>query len=95
MGTDLIAIALERLNNTVDDIKDTVSDIRVTQATLVESVKHLQQDKLRMENDIHVVETSITDIKDIPKNTFITFSKGILTALGATSAGWFIAKGAY
>ena len=95
MGTDLIAIALERLNNTVDDIKDTVSDIRVTQATLVESVKQLQQDKSRMENDIHEVETSITDIKDIPKNTFITFSKGILTALGATSAGWFMAKGVH
>lgn len=92
MAPDLIVMALERLSNTVEDIKNTVSDIRVTQATLVEAVEHLKQEKTRMENDIHVVEGSITEIKDIPKNTFISFSKGILTALGASSAGWFLAR---
>lgn len=93
MSTDLIAVGLERLADKLDHVSNTVSDIRVTQATLVETVENLKQEKTRMENNIHVVEGSITEIKDLPKNTFISFSKGILTALGASSAGWFLAKG--
>ena len=92
MAPDLIIMALDRLSNTVEDIKNTVSDIKVTQAVLIGTIEQLKQDRSRMENELHGVETSITDIKDMPKKTFITFSKGILTALGTASAGWFIAK---
>lgn len=128
MSTDSIAIALERMNNSIDDIKDTVSDIRVTQASLVESVKYLQRDKDRMEEDIkHIMEDhnatgspvlisfkrtfeqhkevvtddikklkdDVKDIKDIPKNTLVTFLKGSLAAIGSLTAGWLIAKGTH
>lgn len=88
MSTDLIAIGLERLANKLDDMSKDVSDIRVKQAELIESVKHLKEDKERLEG-------SVKEIRDIPKNTLVSFTKGIVTSLGAATAGWFIARGGH
>lgn len=95
MSTDLIAVGLERLADKLDHVSNTVSDIRVRQAELIESVKHLKEEKDRLEGSIIDVKGSVKEIKDIPKNTLVSFIKGLITSLGAASAGWFLAKGGH
>ena len=95
MSTDLIAVGLERLADKLDHVSNTVSDIRVRQAELIESVKHLKEEKDRLEGSITDVKGSVKEINDIPKNTLVSFIKGLITSLGAASAGWFIARGGH